>query len=87
MTSTVEQRLKQHGYEIPTAPEPIGFYVPVLRTGNLVVTSGQLPIVDKELLFQGKIGKDLHEEDGANAARICALVARARIVTEPESGA
>ena len=79
MTSTVEQRLKQHGHEIPTAPEAIGFYVPVLRIGNLVITSGQLPIVDKELLFKGKVGKDLHEEDGTNAARICALNALAQI--------
>lgn len=79
MTSSVEQRLKQHGYDIPTAPDAIGFYVPVLRTGSLVVTSGQLPMVGKELMFKGKIGKDLHEEDGANAARICALNALAQI--------
>ena len=79
MTSTVEQRLKQLGHEIPTAPEAIGFYVPVLRTGNLVITSGQLPMVGKELMFKGKVGKDLHEEDGANAARICALNALAQI--------
>lgn len=79
MTSTVEQRLKQHGYDIPTAPDAIGFYVPVLRTGNLVVTSGQLPMVGKELMFKGKVGKDLHEEDGANAAKICALNALAQI--------
>jgi enamine deaminase RidA (YjgF/YER057c/UK114 family) len=73
MTSSVEQRLKQHGYEIPTAPEAIGFYVPVLRTGNLVMTSGQLPLVGKELMFKGKVGKDLHENEAANAARMCAL--------------
>ncbi|MEK6257550.1 MAG: RidA family protein [Planctomycetota bacterium] len=79
MTSTVEQRLKQHGHEVPTAPEAIGFYVPVLRTGNLVITSGQLPMVGKELMFKGKVGKDLHEEEGAHAARMCALNALAQI--------
>lgn len=79
MTSTVEQRLKQHGHEVPTAPEAIGFYVSVLRTGNLVITSGQLPVIGKELMFKGKVGSDLHEEDAANAARLCALNALAQI--------
>ena len=79
MTSTVEQRLKQHGHEVPVAPEAIGFYVPVLRTGNLVITSGQLPLIGKELMFKGKLGTDLHEEEGANAARLCALNALAQI--------
>ena len=79
MTSTVEQRLKQHGHEVPTAPEAIGFYVSVLRTGNLVITSGQLPVIGKELMFKGKLGTDLHEQEGANAARLCALNALAQI--------
>lgn len=79
MTSSVERRLKQHGHEVPAAPEAVGFYVPVLRTGNLVVTSGQLPLIGKQVMFQGKVGKELHEEDGANAARLCALNALAQI--------
>jgi len=79
MTSTVEQRLAQHGQTIPTAPEAVGFYVPVTRTGNLVITSGQLPVVGKELMFKGKVGKDVHEEEGFHAARMCALNAIAQI--------
>jgi enamine deaminase RidA (YjgF/YER057c/UK114 family) len=79
MTSTVEQRLSQHGITIPTAPAPVGAYVPVLRTGNLVVTSGQLPVVGKEVMFKGKVGKQIHEEDGVHAARMCALNALAQI--------
>jgi enamine deaminase RidA (YjgF/YER057c/UK114 family) len=79
MASAVEQRLSQHGQVIPTAPEAIGFYVPVIRTGNLVVTSGQLPMVGKELMFKGKVGKDVHEEEGFHAARMCALNALAQI--------
>lgn len=77
--STVEERLKQLGHELPHAPEAVGFYVPVLRTGNLVVTSGQLPTIGKELAFTGKVGHELHEEDGYNAARLCALNALAQI--------
>ena len=79
MTSSVEQRLLQHGHRVPTAPEAVGFYVPVLRTGNLVVTSGQLPMVGKELMFKGKVGKDVHEEEGFHAARMCVLNALAQI--------
>ena len=44
-----------------------------------MVTSGQLPFIGKELVFAGKIGADLHEEDGYNAARICALNALAQV--------
>ena len=79
MSSAVEQRLAEHGYTLPTAPEAIGFYVPVLRTGNLVVTSGQLPMVGKEVVFKGKVGHEVHEEEAFHAARMCALNALAQI--------
>ena len=79
MSGLVEQRLSQHGHTVPHAPEAIGFYVPVLQTGNLVITSGQLPMAGKELMFKGKVGKELHEEEGFHAARMCALNALAQI--------
>ena len=79
MPGEIEQRLLELGHELPQAPAAVGFYVPVLRTGNLVVTSGQLPFVGKELVFAGKLGAELHEDDGHNAARICALNALAQI--------
>ncbi len=80
--SSVEQRLLDHGHRIPQPPAPAGSYVPAVRTGNLVVCSGQLPLVGKELVFQGKLGRERHEEDGQNAARICALNALAAIKGE-----
>ena len=64
---------------MPVAPPAVGFYLPVLRTGNLVVTSGQLPFVGKEIAFKGRLGEELHEQQGADAARICALNALAQI--------
>ena len=79
MSSVVEQRLAEHGHTVPSAPEAIGFYVPVIRTGNLVITSGQLPVVGKELMFKGKVGTELHEEQAFHAARMCALNALAQI--------
>ena len=68
MTKSVEDRLLQHGHVLPTAPEAVGFYLPVLQSGNLVVTSGQLPMVGKELMFKGKVGSELHEEQAFHAA-------------------
>jgi len=79
MNSTIEEKLQKLGYELPTPPQAVGSYVPALRTGNLVVTSGQLPFIGKELMFTGKLGDELHEEEGANAARLCAVNALAQI--------
>lgn len=77
--STVEARLKSHGHEIPPAPAAVGSYVPALKTGNLVITSGQIPTVGKEVVFTGKVGHDVTEEQGQHAARLCALNALAQI--------
>ena len=77
--SEIEAKLDKLGYTLPQAPGVVGFYTPVLRTGSLVMTSGQLPFVGSELPFRGKIGGELHEDDGVNAARLCALNALAQI--------
>lgn len=77
--STIESKLAALGLELPAAPPPVGSYVPVLQTGSLVVTSGQLPFVGKELVFTGKIGKDLEIQDGWDAARLCAVNALSQI--------
>jgi enamine deaminase RidA (YjgF/YER057c/UK114 family) len=77
--STVEARLKAHGHEIPHAPAAVANYVPFVKTGNLVVTSGQIPIIGKEVVFQGKVGGELTDEQGQHAARLCLLNALAQI--------
>lgn len=77
--STIEAKLVELGLRLPTAPPPVGSYAPVVRTGNLVVTSGQLPFIGKQIAFEGKVGSQLHEQDGWNAARICAVNALAQI--------
>ncbi len=77
--STIEAKLRELGHELPIAPPPVGAYVPVIRTGNLVVTSGQLPFIGKQVAFVGKVGSQLNEQDGWNAARVCAVNALAQI--------
>jgi enamine deaminase RidA (YjgF/YER057c/UK114 family) len=69
----IEEKISQLGYSIPEAPKPLAAYIPSLVVNNLVMTAGQLPIVNGELKFKGKLGKDLTEEEGKNAAEICLL--------------
>lgn len=75
----IDEKLRELGLELPQPPAPVGFYVPVLRTGNLVVTSGQLPLKEGKVVFAGRVGGDLDLEAGQAAARLCALNALAQI--------
>ena len=70
---TPEERLAGLGIELPAAPPAVGAYVPWARTGDLVVTSFQLPWRDGELAYTGKLGRELATEEGYDAARTCAL--------------
>lgn len=70
---TPEERLAELGIELPAAPPAVGAYVPWARTGDLLVTSFQLPWREGELAYTGKLGADLQTEDGYQAARLCAL--------------
>ena len=68
-----EEKIQQLGINIPEAAKPLAAYIPALQVGNLVMTSGQVPLIDGAIKFQGKVGKDLSEEEGKEAAKICAL--------------
>lgn len=68
-----EEKIQQLGIKIPAAAKPLAAYIPALQVGNLVMTSGQVPILDGVVKFQGKVGKDLSEEEGKEAAKLCAL--------------
>ena len=69
----IEQKIKELGYNLPEAAKPLAAYIPAIKTGELVFTSGQVPIIDGELKYKGKVGTDLTLEDGQKAAIICAL--------------
>lgn len=69
----IEEKIKQLGFELPEVARPLAAYIPAKKVGNLVMTSGQVPIVKGEMKFVGKVGKDLSEEDGQKAAQVCAL--------------
>ncbi|MCH9654194.1 MAG: RidA family protein [Planctomycetes bacterium] len=81
MSQTPEERIQELGHSLPTPPQAVGSYIPVTQFGNIIVTSGQLPFIGSELMFKGKIGDHLHEDDGSNAATICLMNALAQIKT------
>ena len=72
-------RLQELGIELPEVAKPIASYVPAVRTGNLVYTAGQLPMVDGRLACSGKIGLTVDPERGRALARVCALNALAAV--------
>jgi enamine deaminase RidA (YjgF/YER057c/UK114 family) len=78
-TRMPEQRLKDLGIELPPAPGAAGDYLPYVVTGNLLMTSGQLPWINGELRFKGKIGAELSLEQGYQAFRLSALNAIAQV--------
>jgi enamine deaminase RidA (YjgF/YER057c/UK114 family) len=80
--TTVEQRLEAIGRVIPPVVPPVGVYVPAVRTGNLIHTSGQLPLVDGQLLRAGKVGAGVTPEQANLMAAQCALNAIAAIRAE-----
>jgi enamine deaminase RidA (YjgF/YER057c/UK114 family) len=76
---SAEEKLQALGITLPAAPAAVGAYLPWVRIGNLVVTSGQLPWRDGTLAFTGKLGTDLGIEEGYQAARLCAVNALAQL--------
>ena len=79
---SVEQRLAELGITVPEVVPPVAAYVPAVRTGNLIYTSGQLPARDGEMIAVGKLGGAVDEEAGYECARQCALNALAAIKAE-----
>lgn len=77
--SAVEDRLAQLGLQLPPVAAPVAAYVPAVRNGHLVLTSGQLPLVDGRLAATGKVGTEVSPADGYALARICALNAIAAV--------
>ncbi|HEX6446734.1 MAG TPA: RidA family protein [Streptosporangiales bacterium] len=67
------------GLELPPVVPPGGVYVPAVRTGSYIYTSGQLPLVDGEPAVTGRVGADVSLDDAKQAARICALNALAAV--------
>ena len=81
----VERRLSEMGLTLPPVAKPVAAYVPAVRNGSMVWTSGQLPMVDGALAQTGKVGEGaglVSPERAKELARICALNALAAVKAE-----
>ncbi|MGO4269003.1 RidA family protein [Paenibacillus sp. TAF58] len=67
--SQIEQRLQQLGITLPPSPEPRFTYIPCNQTGNLIYLSGQDCRINGELMYEGKVGREVTIEQGQAAAR------------------
>lgn len=68
-----EAKIRELGLEVPEAPKPVAAYVPGILIDKLVFTSGQIPFVNGDLKYKGKVGAEVSEEQGYEAAKICAV--------------
>jgi enamine deaminase RidA (YjgF/YER057c/UK114 family) len=80
--TTPEERLAELGLTVPEVVPPVAAYQPTARTGNLVFTSGQLPMRDGAPVATGKLGAEVSDELGYECARQCALNAIAAVKAE-----
>ncbi|MBF6223988.1 MULTISPECIES: RidA family protein [Nocardia] len=74
-----EKNLAELGITLPPVVAPVAAYIPAIRTGSLVYTSGQLPFVNGQLSAVGKVGAEVSVEAAKEAARLCALNALAAV--------
>jgi enamine deaminase RidA (YjgF/YER057c/UK114 family) len=70
---TIDARLARLGIALPTAPRPVANFVPCVLSGATLYVSGQVPALDGELRYRGKVGREVSLEDARAAARLCAL--------------
>ena len=77
----IEEKLNELGVSLPTAPKPAGSYVPVVVSGKLAFVSGQIPIKDGQVIYQGKVGIEQSIEQAQKAAKLCIINGLAQINT------
>ena len=71
--SAIARLAQAKGYQLPQAPQPVGNYLATIEQNELLFISGQLPLENGQLHYQGCVGRDLTLEQGKQAAHLCAL--------------
>jgi enamine deaminase RidA (YjgF/YER057c/UK114 family) len=79
--SQIEQRIIDLGFLLPETAKPLAAYIPAVQSGNLVFTSGQLPMIAGNLAETGKVGGSVSPERAKELATVCALNALAAVKT------
>ncbi len=77
----IEEKIKELGIELPSPPTPAGSYIPVVKTGNLLFISGQIPMEKGKVVFSGKVS-DNNLDIAQKSARMCAINILAQIKRE-----
>ena len=77
----IDEKIKSLGINLPIPPSPAGSYIPVVRSGNLLYVSGQIPMEDGKVAFTGKVS-DINIETAQKSARICAINILAQLKKE-----
>ena len=77
----IEEKIKSIGIKLPNPPNPAGSYIPVVKSGNLLYVSGQIPMEDGKVVFTGKVS-DTNIETAQKSARICAINILAQLKKE-----
>lgn len=77
----IDEKIKSLGINLPIPPSPAGSYIPVVRSGNLLYVSGQIPMEDGKVTFTGKVS-DTNMETAQKSARICAINILAQLKKE-----
>jgi enamine deaminase RidA (YjgF/YER057c/UK114 family) len=75
----IDERLRELSIEIPTPPIPAGSYMPVITTGNLAFVSGQIPMKNGKVVFEGKVPEVQSLELARDAAKICIINSLAQL--------
>jgi len=78
----IEEKLAALNIILPIPPKPAGSYIPLVKTGKLLFVSGQIPMKEGKVAFQGKVSTDITIEDAQKAARLCIINALAQIKAE-----
>ena len=77
----IEDKLRELSIDLPTPPSPAGSYIPVVTTGNLAFVSGQIPMKEGKVVFEGKVPNEQSLDAARDAARICIINGLAQLKT------
>ena len=69
----IEDKLRELSIDLPTPPSPAGSYIPVVTTGNLAFVSGQIPMKEGKVVFEGKVPNEQSLDAARDAAKICII--------------
>jgi enamine deaminase RidA (YjgF/YER057c/UK114 family) len=78
----IDEKLASLDIVLPIPPKPAGSYIPVVKTGNLVFVSGQIPMKEGQVQFKGQVPTDISVEEAQMAARLCIINVMAQIKSE-----